>query len=541
MLAARDTYIGWTELARRTNLNKVLCNARFLIVPSVKVPNLASHALSLALDRLPYDWEERYAIRPVLVETFVDPTRFDGICYKAANWIIVGDSSGRRDGIAKRIFLRPLYAGWHEVLCDAVEPKLGTGFRVETPASWAEEEFGSVRLFDPRLKRRLYTIAEDFYNNCEKSIPEACGSNARTIGAYRFFQNEAVSMDVLLTAHTEATIERIKEHSVVLAPLDTTTLDYNTHPMTEGLGPTSGEHSGGLGLIMHDTVAFTDNGTPLGVIDAQCWARDPENTQKSKQRKSLPIEQKESIKWLRSFQKVAEIQKLCPDTMLISTGDRESDIYELLQEATKDPKGPKLLIRAEKTRNRKVEQEHLWEHMIHLDIAGMLKIHIPRRGSTKARDALVELRFAEVELTPPERLAKHPAITVWAVYLRENPDTQDSTDKIKPIEWMLLTTVPVHTLEDAKTRVEWYSGRWGIEVYHRSLKSGCRIRDRQLETADRLEACIGIDMVVAWRIYHLTMLGRETPDVPCTVFFNGIEWKALCLWIAVLSVCKDQV
>lgn len=179
--------------------------------------------------------------------------------------------------------------------------------------------------------------------------------------------------------------------------------------------------------------------------------------------------------------------------------------------------------------------------MIHLDIAGMLKIHIPRRGSIKARDALVELRFAEVELTPPERLAKHPAITVWAVYLRENPDTQDSTDKIKPIEWMLLTTVPVHTLEDAKTRVEWYSGRWGIEVYHRSLKSGCRIRDRQLETADRLEACIGIDMVVAWRIYHLTMLGRETPDVPCTVFFNGIEWKALCLWIAVLSVCKDQV
>lgn len=270
VLAARDTYIGWTELARRTNLNKVLCNARFLIVPSVKVPNLASHALSLALDRLPYDWEERYAIRPVLVETFVDPTRFDGICYKAANWIIVGDSSGRRDGIAKRIFLRPLYAGWQEVLCDAVEPKLGTGFRVETPASWAEEEFGSVRLFDPRLKRRLYTIAEDFYNNCEKSIPEACGSNARTIGAYRFFQNEAVSMDVLLTAHTEATIERIKEHSVVLAPLDTTTLDYNTHPMTEGLGPTSGEHSGGLGLIMHDTVAFTDNGTPLGVIDAQC-------------------------------------------------------------------------------------------------------------------------------------------------------------------------------------------------------------------------------------------------------------------------------
>jgi hypothetical protein len=77
---------------------------------------------------------------------------------------------------------------------------------------------------------------------------------------------------------------------------------------------------------------------------------------------------------------------------------------------------------------------------------------------------------------------------------------------------MLLTTAPVITFDDAVKRVEWYSGRWGIEVYHRTLKSGCRIKDRQLETVDRLEACLGVDMVVAWRIYHLTMLGRETPD-----------------------------
>jgi hypothetical protein len=95
---------------------------------------------------------------------------------------------------------------------------------------------------------------------------------------------------------------------------------------------------------------------------------------------------------------------------------------------------------------------------------------------------------------------------------------------------MLLTTVKTGNFEEAVKRVEWYSKRWGIEVYHRTLKSGCRIEDRQLRTADSLEACLGLDMVIAWRIYYMTMIGRETPDLPCTVIFDDMEWKALCCY-----------
>jgi hypothetical protein len=109
-----------------------------------------------------------------------------------------------------------------------------------------------------------------------------------------------------------------------------------------------------------------------------------------------------------------------------------------------------------------------------------------------------------------------------------------------PIEWMLLTTVEVKDVADAQKRVEWYSGRWGIEVYHRTLKSGCRIKDRQLGTAERLETCLGIDMVVGWRIYHLTMLGREAPELPCTVFFKDIEWKALCCYVNKTPVAPEK-
>ncbi len=526
-LKARDDYIGWTEGARRANLHRLVCNDRFLILPTVRVKHLASHVLSLALCRLPEDWEQRYGIRPMLVETFVDPNRFAGTCYKASNWTSVGETAGRRDGRRKKIFLYPLDPRWRKVLCTEPPIRLAERARPEVPEHWAEEEFGTVRLYDPRLKQRLYTIAQDFYNGPQASIPEACGSKAATMGAYRFFQNPKVTMEVVLTAHTEATIERIKEHRVVLVPQDTTTLDYSTHPMTEGLGPTNNQEDQAIGLLLHDTLAFTQEGTPLGILDAQCWARDPKEKGKRYRRKELPIEQKESMKWLRSFQKAAQVQKLCPETMLVVMGDRESDIYELFLEASKESNGPKLLVRAEKTRNRKVEQELLWDFMAKQAVAGFLKIHVHRRGSRKARDAWVDVRFAEATLNAPKHCNSALPVTVWAVYVAE----QARKGVKSPIEWMLLTTVEVKSFEDAQSRVEWYSGRWGIEVYHRTLKSGCRIKDRQLETADRLETCLGVDMVVAWRIYHLAKLGREIPETPCTVFFKEIEWKALCCYV----------
>jgi hypothetical protein len=527
-LKKRDKHIGWTETARRENLKFLVGNDRFLILPTVRVDNLASHVLSLALSRLPQDWEQRYHVRPVLVETFVDPSRFNGTCYRAANWTYVGDTAGRRDGIKKKIFLYPLCSKWREILCEQPPVRLGERSRPDEPASWAEEEFGTVRFYDNRLKQRLYTIAQDYYNRPQATITEACGSKARTMGAYRFFQNERVTMDVVLTPHTEATIERIKEHRVVLTPQDTTKLDYSAHPMTEGLGPTNNTGNKAIGLLLHDTVAFTEDGTPLGILDAQCWARDPKDKGKRYQRKDLPIEQKESMKWLRSFRKVAEVQKLCPDTMLVSIGDRESDIYELLLKASKDPEGPKLLVRLDKSHQRKVDQELLWDSMARKDVAGSLKIHLPRSGSRKARDTWIDIRFDKVELSPPKRCPSSPTVRAWAVYVVE----QEGQEEVpSPIEWMLLTTVRVETFKDAQKRVEWYSGRWGIEVYHRTLKSGCRIKDRQLGTADRLEACLGVDMVVAWRIYHLAMLGRETPEVPCTVFFKDVEWKALCCYV----------
>jgi hypothetical protein len=534
----RDKYIGWSEAARRAHLHRVVCNSRFLILPTVQVRNLASRVLSLGLSRLGKDWTDRYGYAPVLAETFVDPRRFAGTCYRAANWRRVGQTVARptaypngkvTDG-PKDIYLHPLCDNWQAVLGEEPAVPLGSAPPTEAPADWTEEEFGRAPFFDARLKQRLYQLAADFFAQPGELIPQVSqGSAAKTKAAYRFFQNPQVDMPKLLRPHIESTIERVRSHPVVLAVQDTTSLNYTGHP-PDGVGPINNSQNSAVGLVVHDTMAFTPEGTPLGLLNVQCWARDPAQAGKKYRRHQLPIEEKESCKWLVSYRAVAEIQKLCPDTRLISVGDREADLYELFQEAARDPQGPGLLVRAERTRNRRVgqddEPEALWSKMKAETLAGTLQVVVPRRGSRPSRTAQLEVRFAPVVLRPPAK-SKHSPLRVWAVHARE----VNCLEEVKePIDWMLLTTVPTESFREARRRLDWYSRRWGIEVYHRTLKSECRIEDRRLQDKESLEACLAIDLVVAWRVYWLTRAGRKTPNLACDQILKEEEWRVLSAW-----------
>jgi hypothetical protein len=209
--------------------------------------------------------------------------------------------------------------------------------------------------------------------------------------------------------------------------------------------------------------------------------------------------------------------------MLVSVGDREADVYQLFELALSDPLGPKLLIRAEQDRLLGEGQGHLWEKMAEQEVSGIQEIHVPRQKNRRARVARLEVRFTRITLKSPKNEKRRRELALWAVWAKET----EVPPKGEPIEWMLLTTLPVSSFEEAIEKLAWYTIRWGIEVYHRTLKSGCKVEERQLGHADRIETCLGVDMVVAWRIFHLAKLGRETPDVPCTVFFEQAEWKAL--------------
>lgn len=527
---ARDRWIGWNEEARRKHLQEVIANSRFLIRPSLRAPNLASHVLGLALRRVGSDWRERYGYEPLLVETFVDVERFAGTCYRAANWELVGVTKGRGRQDTEHEGAQPVKKVWVYPLHAQARERLRGGVSVPTmsPSSdWAEQEFGGVVLGDERLKRRLLVLARDFYARPQASVPEACQTRSKTKAAYRFFDHPETQMDVLLEPHYKATQQRVAAEKLVLAVQDTTSLNYTTHPATENLGPIGSKQGEIIGLLVHSTMAFDVEGTPLGLLDVQCWARDAAAFGQSHQRKQRPIEEKESSKWLKSFRSVAEVQRRNPDTRIVSIGDRESDLYELFQEALKDAQGPWLLIRAEQDRRLAEGQEHLESWMAQQPVAGTQEIRVPRHGAQRARVARLEVRFARVKLQPPKIKHQLGTLTLWAVLVQE----VEAPLGIDPVRWMLLTTCPVESFESACEKLRWYTLRWGIEVYHRTLKSGCQIEERQLGAADRIEACLAIDLVVAWRIFHLAKLGREIPNVPCTVYFEDAEWKALVAYI----------
>jgi hypothetical protein len=531
-LRDRDRFIGWSVRARQAHLHEVVVNSRFLLLPWVKVPHLASHVLALASRQLPADWQAIYGHRPLLLETYVEQERFAATCYRAANWQYVGKTAGRgrqdRDRSQqvpiKAIYLYPLATDWQRRLCRE-PPRRRQPLPAESAeaSDWAWREFADAAVGDRRLRRRLVSVAEDFYARPQANLPQACGTRAKTKAAYRLLDHDQLSLPQLLAGHHASTVERMGEHPVVLAVQDTTTLNYGSHLDTDGLGPIGSQKNGAQGLLLHDTMAFTPQGVPLGLLDVQLWARPPEAFGKRAQRSRLPIEQKESQKWLHSFAAAAAAQRELPHTQVVSIGDREADIYELFQLALSRQDHPQLLVRAEQ--DRRVDNgQKLWQTVAAQAIVGYQAVQASRRRGRAARVARLAVRFAEVELQPPKnRPHLGSPLRIWAVLARE----EEPPPGVEPLEWMLLTTLPVHTAEQAAEKLLWYTQRWQIEVYHRTLKSGCRIEERQLATAQRLENCLAIDMVVAWRILRLVRLGREVPDLPCTVYFDDLQWKAL--------------
>ena len=429
---------------------------------------------------------------------------------------------GRQDrahacaGSKKKVFVYPLGERWRERL--GVAPAQASG-------DWAEAEFGSARFGDCRLTQRFVSIARDFYSRPQANIPKACnGERAKVKAVYRFLDNQEVTLAKLLKPHQEQTLKRMAEYKVVLAVQDSTSLNYTAHTLTEGLGPIGTKRSGALGLIVHDTVAVTPAGLALGVLDAQVWVRDWEDKEAGR-----PIEQKESVKWLRSYQLAAKLQGQLKKTRVVSVGDRAADIYELFAMAGEhiEAGGPHLLVRASEDRCLAETQKKLWDRVQTQPLAGYREVVVPPRPGRKARKANLSVRFCEVVLSPPQGKRALGNIRLWAVHARE----RRAPSGVEAVEWMLLTTMEVNDFDQACEKLDWYVQRWMIEVFHRTLKTGCRIEDRLLRTVPRLENCLTIDMMVAVRIMHLTWLGRTHPNRPCTIYFEDNQWKALSCFL----------
>jgi hypothetical protein len=417
----------------------------------------------------------------------------------------------------------------------------------ENKSSWAAEEFAEVNLGDRRLDARLIKLCDRFSDAPESPINQACVDWAETKAAYRFFQNRKVQVDKMLEAHRYKTAQRAKEHKIVLAIQDTSYFVYTNHPKTKGLGKMSMKKGKNVkkiysnGLIMHTCLAVTTKGLPLGLLDQKIFSRKlrKKDNKKARPHANLPIEEKESYRWIETLEKTKEVTG---STQVITVCDREADLYDFFLRSQQI--GAPALVRAnaDRTINRKSlyaekNVEKLWEHMQKQPNAGSYVLKIAKRSKTKhtkereARTAKVTVSLSSFTLNPPRNNIRHSNeqlsdIEMHTVYVLETnpPDNEEA------IEWMLLTNLPIISYEEAYEKVLWYCLRWRIEMYFKVLKSGFRVESCRLEHADRLAKYLTVISIVAWRIFMVTLIARTEPATPCSTLLSDQEWKVLFLY-----------
>ena len=383
---------------------------------------------------------------------------------------------------------------------------------------WAENELGFVQLGDQRLTSRLVTLARSLARAPDMPLPQALPQWHDLKAAYRFFDNAKAVPEHILAGHIDATWSRTRAVPIVLAVQDTTYLNWAHHPATQGLG---GLSDAGRGVICHSTLAVTPERLPLGLLAQRNWVRDDATFGALPSNKKRAIGDKESIKWLESVEALTVAREAAPQTTFVSVGDREADVYELF--AMERAAGVELLVRA--SWNRVVDSAHryLWETVRAAAVLGTVEVSVPRRPGEPVRRCTLALRSIPLTLKPPQARKRLGAVEVWAILATEATPPPNGD----PIEWLLLTTVPTPAVDDVIERVHWYTCRWTIEVWHRVLKTGCRIESRQLETVERLAVALTLYSIIAWRILYATMLARTDPTLPCTVVLTQEEWQAL--------------
>ena len=391
--------------------------------------------------------------------------------------------------------------------------------------SWCLEETRTADLGDKRLNKRLSNVLEMLSRKPTESIPKTAKGWDETKAAYRFLDNEGATLEAILKPHNYATKERIKKEAIILLPQDTTELDYSSKKGTKGLGKLNYENQ--LGMHLHAMLAVTPDRVCLGAVHAEVLIREKLG---EKKRAKLPIEEKESMRWLKGYRVAQEIAESCPNTQVVSIADREGDIYDIFVESQvcKGSHRAEWIIRAQQNRrvlegDERKRYTKLFKKIEEAPIIGVVEFNLPKTKERKARKVKQEIRTLTVSLKAPYRLDKElPNITVNVVVAKEI----DAPRGIEPIEWVILTSLPIGTKEEALRVIEWYMCRWQAEIFYKVLKVGCDVEELQLKTVDRLKPCLALYMIIAWRILYIMMLGRSCPNIPCSAVFEEEEWHA---------------
>ena len=383
-------------------------------------------------------------------------------------------------------------------------------------STWIEEEFNQINFGDTRIDKRFKTIAQHLADKPAGSIHSASPDWAATKAAYRFFDNEDVSSNEISSTHIEATALRCQKFKKIVVAQDTTYIDFNSHKKTKNLGKSFKSHGETVrGICMHAGLAMTEKGLPLGLLYNKLWIRK-ENHISQPDRNGVPIQLKESHRWIECLKNCKKY--LNEEQSVVVVADREGDFYEIFESAYKCEVD--VIVRS--SHNRMIEDEYRLDDFVGLlPVKGLHTIVIPSNGSRLKKTAKLEIRFDKVELLARPNVQK----------TQQNKHRQDielfvvdATDG--ELHWRLLTTLPVNTLSDAIEILNFYKMRWNVETYFKTLKTGCTVEKCRLEDGGKLIKYIALMSVIGWRLFWMTYISREEPNISCEVALTSSEWKA---------------
>lgn len=393
------------------------------------------------------------------------------------------------------------------------------------------DEFCTAQLGDKRRVERLLDVVEVLRDAPDESFPNAFkGDKAGLKGLYRFLSTPDVTLAAELEGHVQASWQRAQALGQCFAIHDTTELVFSTidEELTrQGLEKAS-KHT--QRLRMHPTLLVASDGSriPLGLAAMMTWARTDED------RAGRPEKWCEKQRWL---EQALVVEDLAPESVdLIHLMDRDADCYDLLDGLVS--RRARFVVRL--LHNRPVvdpTQGYIKEALEQVHARGERVIEVSKRGSNRsanhkkkhpprpARQATVAVRATTVAIKRSHNASPKAAQTL-DVNVVEVVEIEPPVGE-EPMSWYLLTSEAVATEKDCWSVVDSYCARWTIEEYFKTLKSGCKVEDRQLKSRHAIEAMLGIMVPLAWRMLLMRNLAEMTPDAPATTVFAPTELDVL--------------
>jgi hypothetical protein len=390
---------------------------------------------------------------------------------------------------------------------------------------WVENQFGSCQLGNSLRTKRLQKVATQMLSQPEQSLPKQNPQWADLKAAYRLFDQKRVTFDAVAEQHWQQT-RRTKPGRYLLIS-DTTDIDHFSHRATTGLGQLG--KGDGRGLQLHNCLAYNcDDRQIEGAAGALIHYRTKVPKNETRMQRLGRI--RESQIWGNLVDKIGSAPQ---GSQWIHVFDRGGDNFEAICHI-------KLahcdwVIRAAKL-NRNVFNENgekipLKSALEEARGLGGYELHLRSRPGVKARTAQIEVSVVEVTFPRPRhhsKWVKQCGIDEQKMNVVVVQEVGPPTG-VTPIRWVLLTSLPVETFEDAWQVIEDYENRWMVEEYHKVLKTGCSVELHALRTADRLEPLIGLISVIGTRLIQLKLVGRSQPEAKAATHVPSSWLKCLKL------------